>query len=388
MKVQKTNLRHWWYLMRGGVNTVSAIAVRRLSRRRNNAVVFYGHTFNGNLRAFAGHVQRQGELDCYFATLDPHYYAELAQDHAAPGRPLSLLRLRDAMTIARCRAVVTDRKAHVLELFNRYSSAPFIDVWHGVPFKGFTHQSFRYLDDYEEVWVSSAGMRDIYRDRFAVPEDKLQATGYARQDAVLELASEGARLRAKYGIEPGFSRVVLVAPTWQQDDKGRSIVPFGLSAEEFFSLMDEVGREHHTLFVFRAHLNVDGADRMPSLSHVVNMPYALYPEAEDFLAMADVLVTDWSSIAFDYLALRRPMIFLDVPPPFKDGLTLGEEHRCGPVVSSAQQFRESLAETLTRPKDVVKRYAKQMERTTRLAYGDTLDGKVGERQYSRLTALI
>ena len=44
-----------------------------------------------------------------------------------------------------------------------------------------------------------------------------------------------------------------------------------------------------------------------------------FTNKEDFLKISNILITDWSSIALDYIVLDRPVFFLDVPNPFKDG---------------------------------------------------------------------
>lgn len=388
MKVRKTSLRHWSYLVRGGLNVALAIAVRRLSSRREPTVVFYGHTFNGNLKALADYVRDQGEITCFFATIDPLYCASLRADPTATAAPLNLLRTRDVVRVARSGAVVTDREAQILEFLNRASDLPFVDVWHGLPFKGFKSESFKYLRHYCEVWVSSPTLRDIYRTKLGVSADQLQVTGYPRTDRLVTGDFSAAAIRQKYGIGERHIRIVLVAPTWRQDDKGRSIIPFGVTQEQFFAAMDRLGKETGTLFIFRAHLNVHNADRMPSMEHVVNMPYALYPDAEEFLAIADILVTDWSSMAFDYLPLRRPTIFLDVPPPFKDGFTLGPEHRFGDVVGSLDDYVRALEMSLADPAAFEARHAEEIRATRDTLYGTTLDGKAAKRQYARLRALV
>jgi CDP-glycerol glycerophosphotransferase len=236
------------------------------------------------------------------------------------------------------------------------------------------------------VWTSSAACAEIYASQLGVARELITPTGYARTDGLVNGAYDPAELRRRYGIDSSFDKIVLVAPTWQQDDKGRSIIPFGVSEAEFFEALDAVARTANALVIFRAHLNVEGADALPSLTHVRKMPYARYPVVEEFIAMSDLLVTDWSSMAFDFLPLRRPVVFLDVKPPFKDGFTIGPEHRYGDIVDGLDELCASVVRNLEDPAAFEREHAAQLDATREVVYGDTLDGQVAARQLARLDA--
>src|SRR5690606_40302310 len=58
----------------------------------------------------------------------------------------------------------------------------FFDVWHGIPFKGFDADDFRVQHRYDECWVASPLLRDLYIQRFGFEPQRVVATGYARTD--------------------------------------------------------------------------------------------------------------------------------------------------------------------------------------------------------------
>lgn len=390
MKVQKTNIKHWSYLLRAGLVVATATAVKNIfNPRSTDTVIMYGHTFNGNLLALAGYIKENKStgINCYYATIDPDYYDELKSSNPS-AQPLSLIHPSSIMILARAGVVVTDRQAHVLEWFNRWTKVPFVDVWHGIPFKGFVPHSFAYLQKYEEIWTTSESIRKIYIDRFKLPAKKVVATGYARTDVLVNATYDVRAIKKRYDLEGNYKKIVLVAPTWQQDDKGRSIIPFGISENQFFEEMEKIGEATNTLFIFRAHLNVKNAASFKSLDYVKNMPYALYPEVEDFLAISDVLVTDWSSICFDFMPLGRPVIFLDVPPPFKDDFTVGPEYRAGLIASDLDTFVKGLYRAIDNPTTFLGDYKEKISAAMKLVYGDKLDGQVTKRQLVRLKQLL
>ena len=73
-----------------------------------------------------------------------------------------------------------------------------------------------------------------------------------------------------------------------------------------------------------------------------------YVNVQDILYITDILITDWSSIANDFIILDRPIIFLDVDFPVKE-FKLTPEDRVGYIVQSKRQFFEKLKEAIDRP---------------------------------------
>jgi CDP-glycerol glycerophosphotransferase len=118
------------------------------------------------------------------------------------------------------------------------------------------------------------------------------------------------------------------------------------------------------------------------------MPYAKYPVAEEFLGAADMLVTDWSSIAFDMLAAKRPVIYLDVAPPFEKGFTLDGSYRFGPVVGSLAELFEAAKKYTGKTAAYRRDFKDVIERSENVAYGGLADGKANQRYLERLQAVV
>ena len=176
--------------------------------------------------------------------------------------------------------------------------------------------------------------------------------------------------------------MVLYAPTWQQDDKGRELFPFGESQGAFIECLSDVCRQHDATLIIRSHLNANIEAR--GLENVRYCSMKDFPDTEGLLMLADILICDWSSIAFDYLALDRPTIFLEVEPPFRNGFSLGKEYRFGAIAEGMTPLKELLGSTLRDPDTYFDAYANSHKRVTELVYGENTDGKVAHRQLKRL----
>lgn len=349
-------------------------------------IVFYDQ-MNGNVKAFVDYVQEaHKDADMYFLSF-PEFQELYKDEHTLP--TLSPLKLRDMIKVAQSDAVITNFGTQTMVYYTWLTKIPFIDVWHGIPiFKGFVPQDFNSLgvgiQRYREVWVSSPQQVELYKNKFQI-KAPVVATGYARVDKLVNHTYQG--VREKYDL-PKNKKIIMLAPTWKQDDKGRAIVPFGETEKDFLTGLEELAKRLDALVIFRAHRASGRGVNVGELPHVRFMPAGEYPDTEELLSEVDVLVSDWSSIVFDYLPLERPTIFLDVTPPFKNGFSVSDKYRFGEIVGSYQSLLDAIEHYAKNPDDFRKKYKDIIAETKEVAYGDTLDGKATERYWQRLQAII
>jgi CDP-glycerol glycerophosphotransferase len=365
--------------------TIIAIVARYLSRKRKKPViVMYGHQLSGNLKALYMEWQRghQDRFDCYFLSLDPVYSQQLREQKI---RVLRCNRLRDMILVGRSNAIITDHGLLAMSPLVRFTSILFIDVWHGIPFKGFRPNDFRLQHRYDEVWVSSPLLKDIYETKFGFQPDIVKSLGYARTDELFLQQPPDPLLSEKAAI-PAGQKVVLYAPTWQQDDNGRELFPFGESQDSFIRRLSETCDQNNAVLIIRSHLNTS-----ISAQHFETVRYCSmreFPDSEGLLLLTDVLICDWSSIAFDFLALNKPTLFLDVPSPFKNGFSLGKDYRFGKVVGTLESLDSELKRCLNTPKLYFNEQGNKHQRVTLDAYHTHTDGHASARQLDRLYELI
>ena len=125
-------------------------------------------------------------------------------------------------------------------------------------------------------------------------------TGFPRNDELFErnVPEEIARIKESIGI-PVDKKVVLYAPTWRIRNK------FNL-ALDLAALQDSLGEEY--VVGLRPHyFSLSGVKWNEIDSRILDMSKGL--SIEDCYLIADVLITDYSSVMFDYAVLGKPMIF-------------------------------------------------------------------------------
>jgi CDP-glycerol glycerophosphotransferase len=209
--------------------------------------------------------------------------------------------------------------------------------------------------------------------------------GAPRTDKLVESGDRGSDFR-KFANVPLQNPIILYAPTWQQDDRGRSLIPFGQDEEEFLGRLSAFCKERNCYLVLRSHQNTSFLER--PYDNVLYCPQVEYPDTEDILLETDILISDWSSIVFDYLLLNRPTIFLDVPHPFAKGCTLGPEYRFGHVVPDLHELTEALGEYVDHPDRYWARYGERHRAIKEFTYDSNADGCTSERCLNRLHELF
>ncbi|GGV10467.1 glycosyl transferase family A [Streptomyces griseoflavus] len=121
--------------------------------------------------------------------------------------------------------------------------------------------------------------------------------GYPRNDVYLTAtADDVARIRAELGVPEG-ARAVLYAPTHRDHHTG--FEP-GLDLEAFCAAAGE-----DVVVLLRAHYFYDRGGRGYG-GRVVDV--TAHRSSEDVCLAADALITDYSSIMFDYAVLDRPIV--------------------------------------------------------------------------------
>jgi CDP-glycerol glycerophosphotransferase len=128
--------------------------------------------------------------------------------------------------------------------------------------------------------------------------------GYPRNDVYCTAGAEQVRaVRERLGIAPG-RRAVLYAPTHRDYEAGWT------PRLDLAALADRLGEE--TVLLVRAHYFYDSAATASPLTGLRRagrlVDVSSYDPVEDLCLAADLLVTDYSSIMFDYANLDRPIV--------------------------------------------------------------------------------
>ncbi|MFI7098399.1 CDP-glycerol glycerophosphotransferase family protein [Streptomyces sp. NPDC050161] len=266
--------------------------------------------------------------------------------------------------------VVTN--THLPGWFTRRQGQIVVQTWHGTPFKrigaglaGTLCAQLAHLAprpgrarQWSVLLSPNAHSTPVLRSALGFPGEPLES-GLPRTDAFFaaDRRSRAAVVRARLGI-PSGKKVVLYAPTPRDHlaydaAHHRMHLPLDLDAARR-ALADD-----HVLLV-RSHPLV--ADRLPAHHAPFAVDVTGYPDATELLLAADVLVTDYSSLAADFADTGRPMLFLTPDlPHYRDrlrGFTLDFEARApGPLLTSTGELIDALGDLDTVARSCADAYA-------------------------------
>jgi CDP-glycerol glycerophosphotransferase len=183
----------------------------------------------------------------------------------------------------------------------------YLNTWHGIPLKlignavsgrkDFDFSSidiFCYAGEYE---------KEIYIRDFNVSESNLFLSGLPRNDELYNVSKEKIENLKKALNIPRGKKVILYAPTWRDStDNGKSYTIEPPIDMEF--LQKEL--EDDYVLLLRTHAYTNRIMGVEFNNFVRN--FTDYPEINDLLITADILISDYSATIFDYSILEKPII--------------------------------------------------------------------------------
>ncbi len=156
---------------------------------------------------------------------------------------------------------------------------------------------------YDFVVTAGEQSVDPWSRALRTPPERVLALGAPRTDALLDadaLAAARGRILAAYPSLAG-RRIMLYAPTFRGRGRDKTGTA-ALDGERLRTLLPAAWA-----MVIKSHPNLD-----PATQPIAGFDLAGGPaeDLNDWLAAADVLVTDYSSAIFDWALLRRPLVLL------------------------------------------------------------------------------
>ncbi len=198
--------------------------------------------------------------------------------------------------------------------FRKRAGQKYLQLWHGIPLKkmGFDEPDFsnassgkranlqKKVSYWDYLTVPSPYFEETFVPAFGYSNELLRY-GSPRNDSLAVLTSQDqTNIRRSLGLSER-QKVVLYAPTFRAESRGsRRAIRLELDLEQW---CDSMGDD--CVLLVRAHY-LNKINIHPRFFGKV-IDVSNVPEISNLYAIADVLVTDYSSVMFDYLTVDRPI---------------------------------------------------------------------------------
>lgn len=253
-----------------------------------------------------------------------------------------------------------------------------IQTWHGTPLKkigmdltieGNATTSQKkghkmYLEDaknYDYFVSPSAFCTKVFASAFGLnilnKSNILIETGYPRNDYLYRYTGEDTeRIKKELGI-PVDKKVILYAPTWRDNQHQLGVgYTFDMSTH-IQKFLDEVTQEYFV--ILRLHYLV--ANRMDVSAYQGKViDCSRLDDINQLYVISDILITDYSSVFFDYANLKRPILFYmydlkEYESTVRD-FYIDLDELPGPIVESEEALISSIKSVETWSNDYKEKY--------------------------------
>jgi CDP-glycerol glycerophosphotransferase len=278
---------------------------------------FHGRQYSDNPRAIYEYIsQNHTEYQAVWA-VKSGFEAPFIENHVPY---VTRLGPRWLFTMPRARYWIFNTRMPLWMKKSKFTT--YIQTWHGTPLKkiGIDIQRVKFAEEgtkeYRSEFIAETRRWDylispnhyttkIFRQAFAYQGEILE-TGYPRNDL---LCSQPSKLLLKQICQrlniDASKKIILYAPTWRDDESFRQGRYKFINHFPFESLLES---DDQLIILTRLHYLVSEQFDASQYGNRV-LDVTEYSDIKQLYLIADLLITDYSSVMFDFALTKRPMLF-------------------------------------------------------------------------------
>lgn len=272
----------------------------------------------------------------------------------------------------------------------------YLQTWHGTPLKklGFDitipgpevqgrQNFFNESRNWDYLLSSNTYSTKIFKRAFKYNKEVLEM-GYPINDIFFRDNGEFVgNLKSKLGIDEQ-KKVILYAPTWKDDEKNESWQHYFNLEIDLERLYEEFSDEY--VIILKMHHLVSENLQIDEKMKGFAIDLSDYDDIQELYVMSDILITDYSSVFFDYAHSKRPILFFvpDLNHYIENvrGLYLNMEKELpGPLIKDNDQLIDTIRNIDEVSQSFNERYDEFYQRFCSLCDGDSAK-KIIEKIFS------
>lgn len=323
---------------------------------------FFGRNYSDNPKAMYEYMKKNHpEYKCVWNVNSD--YLDYFKEHKIPY--VVRFSVRSALIIARAKFWIINTRLPLW--LKKPRGTTVIQTWHGTPLKtlgrdvslltmpGITVEKYhdnvvKDSDKWDYCLSPNAYSTDIFKQAFRLRPEQMINSGYPRNDILHNYTESYANdLKEKLGIAKD-KKVILYAPTWRDNEYVRSDYYTAKLHLDLKEMQKRFGNQAvllvRTHYLIANNLNLNENDFAIDVSD--------YQDINDLYIVSDLLITDYSSVFFDYANLKKPMIFYAYDLEEYAGEIRGfyfdyAKEAPGPILTQEKQVYQEIEKQLETP---------------------------------------
>ncbi len=277
---------------------------------------FHGKTVGDSAIVMAREILRlyPGRYKLYFATKDMEAHSRSVSEEGLNVELVSINTARYVKILAASRCIISN--ASLPTYFIRREGQTYLQTWHGTPLKTLGRKMRFGIESMYNVQHNFVQASYILQPneftRKAIMEDyfleelytgKVIMSGYPRNQIFMQ-KERSESIRKRLGL--GDKTVYAYMPTWR-GTSNHTIETDGYFDEvrEIFGKLDPEMKDDQVMYV-NFHPIIQGSFDFSGYRHI--RPFPKEVDSYSFLSASDCLVTDYSSVFFDYALTGKPVV--------------------------------------------------------------------------------
>lgn len=224
----------------------------------------------------------------------------------------------EILKISKANTIFVDNYTPILSQLELNKKVKLIQLWHaGIGFKSVGYARFGLTGSphpykschrkYTHAIVDQEELIPIYQEVFGIEKEKFKSTGIPRLDGYLSKDRINEACENLYKINKNFKtkKVILFSPTYRGTGSQSAYYNFELLNIE---KIVELCKKTNSIFIVKNHPFIKESIEIPEEYKEYIMDYSML-DINDLIYISDIMITDYSSCAYEYSLFDRPLIF-------------------------------------------------------------------------------